>query len=413
MAPEAEKGSSSYDGTLTHAWFLEPSPGTHHEVLTKAGLENIANHKYVPGAYTHLDNLLNPIWTKLTSLLPMWLAPNAVTTLGGMCCGASYYFLWTHSPNFDQNVPDWVVLLSGLSTIAYYTLDCMDGKQARRTGASSPLGQLFDHGFDCICNMAHCAGVGGYTMIGGTKWFMILQGSLQFSFFMAQWEEYYTHILPHSTGDWLGVTEVNYGLALVAIVMSFIDREAFWIRTVSAVLPAPLADLLPPSVVDLELRYAAIAGWVILVLVMCLLSLRRVFRFVDSNAVRFSAASKLLSPAVVGLAPFLLPSQYIADNTRYISVAGGLLFSTITKKMIVFSMAKMTYASIQMDILPFVAICVWIRSDPNLTKRGAIAIMGVMCILHAIRLVFWARRAINDICKRLGIWCLRIKPKEA
>lgn len=28
--------------------------------------------------------------------------------------------------------------------------DCMDGKQARRTGSSSPLGQLFDHGCDAF-----------------------------------------------------------------------------------------------------------------------------------------------------------------------------------------------------------------------------------------------------------------------
>lgn len=28
----------------------------------------------------------------------------------------------------------------------YSTFDNIDGKQARRTGSSSPLGQLFDHG---------------------------------------------------------------------------------------------------------------------------------------------------------------------------------------------------------------------------------------------------------------------------
>lgn len=29
--------------------------------------------------------------------------------------------------------------------------DCIDGKQARRTRSSSPLGQLFDHGCDALC----------------------------------------------------------------------------------------------------------------------------------------------------------------------------------------------------------------------------------------------------------------------
>lgn len=34
--------------------------------------------------------------------------------------------------------------------MAYITLDNVDGKQARRTGTSSPLGQMFDHGCDAI-----------------------------------------------------------------------------------------------------------------------------------------------------------------------------------------------------------------------------------------------------------------------
>lgn len=32
----------------------------------------------------------------------------------------------------------------------YSTLDNVDGKQARRTQSSSPLGELFDHGCDAL-----------------------------------------------------------------------------------------------------------------------------------------------------------------------------------------------------------------------------------------------------------------------
>lgn len=32
----------------------------------------------------------------------------------------------------------------------YSTFDNVDGKQARRTGSSSPLGELFDHGCDAL-----------------------------------------------------------------------------------------------------------------------------------------------------------------------------------------------------------------------------------------------------------------------
>ena len=116
---------------------------THHSTnLTPSGLHFIANHQYRPSDYTHLDNLLNPLWTYLTECLPLWLAPNMVTTFGGLHCALAYGVLWYYSPDFENDCPDWAVMFAGYCTWAYYTLDCMDGKQARRTGSSSPLGQL-------------------------------------------------------------------------------------------------------------------------------------------------------------------------------------------------------------------------------------------------------------------------------
>ncbi|MBP5977864.1 CDP-alcohol phosphatidyltransferase family protein, partial [Brasilonema sp. CT11] len=40
----------------------------------------------------------------------------------------------------------WIYLFSAACLFFYQTMDNLDGRQARRTGASSPLGQLFDHG---------------------------------------------------------------------------------------------------------------------------------------------------------------------------------------------------------------------------------------------------------------------------
>ena len=128
------------DQTLTSCLLFEPPIPSGN--ISESGLHYIATHKYRPGEYTHLDNALNPLWTFLTDLLPMWLAPNMVTTLGGIHCGLGYGMLWWYAPGFDKSPPDFVVMLCAYCTFAYYTLDCMDGKQARRTGTSSPLGQL-------------------------------------------------------------------------------------------------------------------------------------------------------------------------------------------------------------------------------------------------------------------------------
>lgn len=149
-----------------------------------------------------------------------------------------------------------------------------------------------------------------------------------------------------------------------------------------------------------------------MVSILITLSFIRVFTHLDSGKARFNAACNLLSPLIVGICPFLLPVKYIQDHTRYISVAAGLLFSQITKKQIVYSMAKMTFASIQLDVLPFFFTCLWIRYDERLTEEGAFLVIRALCIWHAFRLMHWAGIAINQICKRLDIWCLRIKHKK-
>jgi hypothetical protein len=46
--------------------------------------------------------------------------------------------------------PNWVYTFCGISMFIYQSFDAIDGKQARRTGTSSPLGELFDHGCDAL-----------------------------------------------------------------------------------------------------------------------------------------------------------------------------------------------------------------------------------------------------------------------
>ena len=46
--------------------------------------------------------------------------------------------------------PAWLCLLVAVSIFIYQTLDCMDGTQEVSTGCESPLGMLYDHGFDSI-----------------------------------------------------------------------------------------------------------------------------------------------------------------------------------------------------------------------------------------------------------------------
>lgn len=54
-----------------------------------------------------------------------------------------------HVLSFFQ-APTWAYLACAIGLFIYQSLDAIDGKQARRTNSSTPLGELFDHGCDSL-----------------------------------------------------------------------------------------------------------------------------------------------------------------------------------------------------------------------------------------------------------------------
>ncbi len=82
------------------------------------------------------------------------MAPNLITLIGSLILFSGVIVILFFDFTLSKELPAWAYFYSGLSIFLYQTLDAVDGKQARRTGSSSPLGQLFDHGCDafaCTC----------------------------------------------------------------------------------------------------------------------------------------------------------------------------------------------------------------------------------------------------------------------
>jgi len=93
----------------------------------------------------------SPIAEFVSSLMPMNLAPNVITLIAAFCLVIPHVAsVIIYGQAFEGPVNDWAPLVVGIWHMAYITLDNVDGKQARRTGTSSPLGQMFDHGCDAI-----------------------------------------------------------------------------------------------------------------------------------------------------------------------------------------------------------------------------------------------------------------------
>jgi phosphatidylglycerophosphate synthase len=78
----------------------------------------------------------------------MWVAPNLITFIGWLFVIFSYINILRYDYTFKEDIPNSCFLIAAACIWIYSTLDAIDGKQARRTKSSSPLGQLFDHGCD-------------------------------------------------------------------------------------------------------------------------------------------------------------------------------------------------------------------------------------------------------------------------
>jgi ethanolaminephosphotransferase len=126
------------------------------------------------------------------TFIPEWMAPNVVTTIGLFASILSLVCVLIYNPSLGPNGPIWLHLLHAFTIFFYQTLDNMDGKQARKTKSSSPLGMLFDHGCDaincciCIIPMASIFGIGWTMSIFVTMWCGFV------AFYLQTWEQTYT-----------------------------------------------------------------------------------------------------------------------------------------------------------------------------------------------------------------------------
>uniref|UniRef100_A0A493TPQ7 Cholinephosphotransferase 1 n=1 Tax=Anas platyrhynchos platyrhynchos TaxID=8840 RepID=A0A493TPQ7_ANAPP len=165
--------------------------------LSPAQLKRLEQHRYSAAGRSLLEPWLQPYWAWLVEQLPLWLAPNAIT-LGGLllnCLTALtfFFFFFFLSPPFGHHhlssAPFWAYILGALGLFIYQSLDAIDGKQARRTNSSSPLGELFDHGCDSISTairlgtnpdwLFFCCFVGLF-MFYSAHWQTYVSGTLRF-----------------------------------------------------------------------------------------------------------------------------------------------------------------------------------------------------------------------------------------
>eukprot|EP00746_Dinoflagellata_sp_MGD_P129575 gnl/MRDRNA2_/MRDRNA2_63723_c0_seq1.p1 gnl/MRDRNA2_/MRDRNA2_63723_c0~~gnl/MRDRNA2_/MRDRNA2_63723_c0_seq1.p1 ORF type:complete len:434 (+),score=56.31 gnl/MRDRNA2_/MRDRNA2_63723_c0_seq1:74-1375(+) len=373
-------------------------------VIPEEGLKQIAEHKYVPGTYTPIDGIMNTyFWTPLVEYLPKWIAPNAVTVLGLILQVVGFAAVAYHCPDFHNPAPKWAYLLATLSIFGYQTLDALDGKQARRTGSSSPLGQLFDHGCDSVVTIflgmltAMCLHLGFSVRCVTFVFCMLLP------FWMAQWSEYHAHVLPTSIGGVVGVTEAQFismGIAFVNIV-----SPGFWLYDVGvgnlpswwcgeAVCPVSLND----TIVGTQLILAA-------------LGISQCVRAVLTKTTHKRQAMLQTLPVwMLAVLGYLWCITVRQSHPRLVIFSLGVSFSYMTCKMIVAAMSRTPYTTFQSALIPLPIIYIVARFE--LLPRHNDVLLGAYVAVSIYSMAHWIRSAIEEISHYIGIHTFRLGPRK-
>lgn len=377
-------------------------------------------HKY---KYSGVDNslvakyILQPFWARCVTLFPLWMPPNMITLMGFLFLLLSAFLGYIYSPHLDTAPPRWVHLAHGLLLFLYQTFDAVDGKQARRTNSSSPLGELFDHGCDALACAFESLAFGSTAMCGRTTfWFWVIAA---IPFYCATWEHFFTNtlILPVINGPTEGLM-----LIYVCHFATFLLGAEWWAQDFRKSIPllswVPYIPEIPFYGVVLFLMI------VFAVLPTVGSNISNVHKVVRARKGSMLMALAMLFPfsvLVVGVLvwSFLSPSDVMGNHPHLLIVGTGFAFGFLVGRMILAHLCDepkglKTGMCMSLLILPLaIANALTARLNDGVPIVDEHLVLLVYCLFTVGLYLHFATSVIQEITHALGICCFRITRKEA
>lgn len=367
-------------------------------VLTNAQLRNLDNHKYSASGNTLLDPIFQVYWRWLVEKVPLWVAPNLLTVVGLALNVFTSTILMIYSPNCDsENVPWWSLILCGLGLFAYQSLDAIDGKQARRTNSSSPLGELFDHGCDAVSTVfvaiACCVALG----LGQYPWLMFLVAFLgMVTFYTAHWQTYVTGTLKFGTID---VTEAQLSIYSIYF-LSGLFGVSFW----SYQLP----------IVNIELRF----GPAIFAIVASFISIFKNIAVISKGGKGKRGSTVADTSIVFPVFPlflFLFLAFSIAQKSSIIFLQNqclyvltfGFVWAKVTIKLII---AHMTKGEIYLFDTCLTGPVLLLLNQYFSYLVPELLVLHLCLIIALIDLMKYCVKVCYQICTHMNIFLFKITP---
>ena len=176
----------------------------------------------VPYAVTDRSVLLGlykrVLWDRLVTHIPRGITPNTLTVAAQVFGGLSVAFALVASRG-----PHRLYAAAALCIFVSLTLDNVDGAHARRTGQSSPRGELLDHGLDGLTSTSVLVSTGLLLHLDAL-WMGALCALGALTFAATFWEQSRTGVL---TLPAIGPTEGVSALVVVELLVSLLGDPAW------------------------------------------------------------------------------------------------------------------------------------------------------------------------------------------
>jgi ethanolaminephosphotransferase len=324
---------------------------------------------------------------------------------------------FVYSPHLDTPPPRWVNFAHGLLLFLYQTFDAVDGKQARRTNSSSPLGELFDHGCDALACAFEALAFGSTAMCGrNTFWFWVISAV---PFYLATWEHYFTNtlILPAVNGPTEGLMLIYMSHFFTAAVGS-----EWW--------SLPCGESIPfLSWVPFINEFSASGAVLVLMVLFAVIptiwfNVINVYNVVQSRKGNMAMALAMLYPFIVLLAgvmvwDYLSPNDIMRNYPHFVVLGTGLAFGFLVGRMILAHLCDepkglKTNMCMSLLYIPFaIANVLTAKLNDGLPLVDECWVLLGYCIYTGGLYLHLATSVIHEITTALGIYCFRITRKEA
>jgi len=385
--------------------------------LSESSLIHLKTYKYSSVDKSYLSYfILRHYWNGFVQLLPLWLAPNMVTLLGFFFILGNVALLAVYVPDLVGPAPNWVYISFGLGVWMYSTMDNIDGKQARRTGTSSPLGELFDHGIDSLnCTLASLFETAAM-MQGPSKTGAFTALCPCLPMFFSTWETYHTHTL--YLGYFNGPTE-GLLIASTMMIVTGIWGPEMWATPFTTAFPflgayvddeSTLSDIWVPLILGI---------FFVAHLPSCVLN---VMHARHEKGLRLAPTLLEWFPMLIltGCCMAWLGSPYshlLADNHLLLfCFTMSLVFGRMTTKIILAHLTRQPFPYWTVMLAPLIggAILAWLPllGYAEIDRMWELRYLQGYFLFAAVVYGRWAYVVITTICRYLGINALTIPNRK-